>query len=129
MLSLSVALQECAHMRGQTIMHGAVGVRRSTTTGNFTRMFVGIAALLLLGIGLWAMLSPESFYAAMASYPPFNRHFVHDIGAFQLGLGASLGLALIFSDTLLVALAGNAVAALAHFVSHFIDRELGGQPS
>ncbi len=110
-------------------MHGAVGVRRSTTTGNFTRMFVGIAALLLLGIGLWAMLSPESFYAAMASYPPFNRHFVHDIGAFQLGLGASLGLALIFSDTLLVALAGNAVAALAHFVSHFIDRELGGQPS
>ena len=73
------------------------------------------------------MLSPESFYAEIATYPPFNRHFVHDIGVFQLGLGASVALALIFTDTLLVAVAGNTVAALAHFVSHFIDRELGGQ--
>jgi hypothetical protein len=67
---------------GQTIMHGAVGGRRSTTTGNFTRLLVGIVALLLLGTGFWAMLSPESFYAAIATYPPFNRYFVHDIGAF-----------------------------------------------
>jgi hypothetical protein len=126
---LSVALQEFAHTRGQTIMRGAVGTRRSTTTGNFTRLLVGIAAVLLLGTGFWAMLSPESFYAAIATYPPFNRHFVHDIGVFQLGLGASLALALIVSDALLVALGANAVAASAHFVSHAIDRDLGGQPS
>jgi hypothetical protein len=97
------------------------------TTGNLTRLFVGIAALLLRA-GVWAMLSPENFYAEIATYPPFNRHFVHDIGVFQLGLGARLALALIFSDALRVALAGSTVAALAHFVSHFIDGELGGQP-
>jgi hypothetical protein len=116
-------------MRGQTIMHGTVGDRRSTPTGKFTRVLVGIAALALLGAGIWAMLSPESFYAAIATYPPFNRHFLHDIGAFQLGLGAGLALALVISDALLVALGANAVASAAHFVSHFIDRELGGQPS
>jgi hypothetical protein len=38
-------------------------------------------------------------------------------------------LALIISDALLVALGANAVAALAHLVSHFIDRDLGCQPS
>jgi len=93
------------------------------------RLLIGLAAVVLVGSGLWAMLAPESFYAAIATYPPFNRHFIHDIGAFQFGLGSSLGLALVVPDALLVALGGNAVGAVAHFVSHLIDRELGGQPS
>jgi hypothetical protein len=110
-------------------MLGSVGARRSTTTVRSVSLLVGIAALVLLGTGLWAMLSPESFYTVIATYPPFNRHFVHDIGAFQIGLGAILALALIITDAPLVALGGNALAAVAHFVSHLIDRELGGQPS
>lgn len=129
MLRLSVIMHEFAHTRGKAIMLRAVGERRSTTTGTFTRLLVGTAALVLLGTGLWATLSPESFYAAIATYPPFNRHFVHDIGAFQLGLGAGLALALLISDALLVALGANAIAAVAHFISHAIDRDLGGQPS
>ena len=79
--------------------------------------------------GLWAMVAPESFYASVALYPPYNRHFIHDIGAFMLGLGSGLGFALGLTDALLVALAGNAIGAVAHFVSHFVDRELGGTPS
>ena len=92
-------------------------------------MLVGLAGLALVLPGLWAMLAPESFYASLAVYPPYNRHFIHDIGAFMLGLGTTLGLALALGDALFVALAGNAVGALAHFVSHAVDRELGGQPS
>ena len=93
------------------------------------RVLVGLAALALMLPGLWAMLAPESFYASLAVYPPYNRHFIHDIGAFMLGLGATLGFALALGDALLVAVAGNAIGALAHFVSHLVDRELGGQPS
>jgi hypothetical protein len=118
----------CTH-EGQVIMRETVGSPRSTTMPTAGRLLVGIAAVVLVGTGLWAMLSPESFYAAIATFPPFNRHFIHDIGAFQLGLAASLVLALIISDAFLVALGGNAVAAIAHFVSHVIDRELGGQPN
>ena len=93
------------------------------------RVLVGLAALALMLPGLWAMLAPESFYASLAVYPPYNRHFIHDIGAFMLGLGATLGFALALGDALLVAVAGNAIGALAHFVSHAVDRDLGGQVS
>ena len=93
------------------------------------RPLVLVAGLVLLVSGLWALLAPDSFYAVVATYPPYNRHLVHDLGAFLLGLGATLGLALAFSDALLVALSGNAVAGAAHFVSHVVDREFGGQPS
>jgi len=36
------------------------------------RLLIGLAALVLVGGGLWAMLAPESFYAALAAYPPFG---------------------------------------------------------
>ena len=99
------------------------------TANTFLHLLVLVAGLLLLTSGLWAMLAPDSFYAVVATYPPYNRHLVHDLGAFLLGLGATLGLALALSDTLLAALSGNAVAGVAHFVSHVVDRELGGQPT
>jgi hypothetical protein len=75
------------------------------------------------------MLAPEAFYNLVAMYPPYNRHFIHDVGAFMLGLGAGLALALVLTDALLVALAATAGGAVAHFVSHLVDRELGGLPS
>ena len=102
---------------------------RSISAGRAGRLLVGLAALGLLGAGLWAMLAPESFYSVIATYPPYNHHFLHDLGAFQLGLGACLALALVVSDGPLVALAGNAIGGTAHFVSHVVDRDLGGQPS
>ena len=99
------------------------------TANTFLRLLVVVAGLLLLVSGLWAMLAPDSFYAVVATYPPYNRHLVHDLGAFLLGLGVTLGLALALSDALLVALSGNAIAGVAHFVSHVVDRDLGGQPT
>jgi hypothetical protein len=100
-----------------------------STDGAISRALIALAGLLLLGVGLWAMLAPESFYVIIATYPPYNAHFIHDIGAFQLGLGACLVLALVVADARLLALAGSAVGASAHFVSHLVDRNLGGQPS
>jgi hypothetical protein len=93
------------------------------------RILVGISALFLVASGLWAIVAPEAFFSAVALYPPFNRHFIHDIGAFMLGLGSGLGFALLWTDALVVALAANAVGAVAHAISHFVDRDLGGLPS
>jgi len=93
------------------------------------RVLVGISALVLVVSGLFAMLAPETFFNTVAVYPPYNRHFIHDIGAFVLGLGSGLALALTWTDALLVALAANALGAVAHAVSHFVDRQLGGLPS
>lgn len=54
---------------------------------------------------------------------------MHDLGAFQLGLGATLLAALISSDALVAALAGNAVGATFHFAAHVADADLGGRAS
>jgi hypothetical protein len=80
----------------------------------------------MLGLGAWAFLAPASFARFIAYPPPYNRHLLHDAGAFQLGIGTATLLALRWSDALLVALTGFAVASGLHTLSHAIDRHLGG---
>jgi hypothetical protein len=90
---------------------------------------VGLAAAFAaydIGLGLWAFFSPESFYANIASFPPYNRHLLHDVGAFLAGLGAALAFGLRDWRLLSAAAAGNAAAALLHLVSHIEDAGLGG---
>ena len=87
-----------------------------------------ICAASMLALGAWAFLAPESF-ARFIDYPPYNRHLIHDAGAFQLGIGATVLLALWWSDALVVALTGFAVASGLHTLSHWTDRNLGGHGS
>ncbi|MFG3689341.1 PPOX class F420-dependent oxidoreductase [Micromonospora sp. NPDC047740] len=82
---------------------------------------LGAAAVV---VGVWALTRPDSFSSAVG-FPP-HQHFVHDVGAFQLGIGATLLLALIWSDALAVALAGYVVGGAAHTLSHVIDAHIGG---
>jgi hypothetical protein len=93
------------------------------------RVIVVLVGLYLLGFGLWAFLSPASFYDSIAVFPPYNQHFIHDLGAFQLALSAALLLTQVWSDALLVVLGANAIGATAHFAAHLIDRSLGGHPA
>jgi hypothetical protein len=88
-----------------------------------------LAALNFLILGAWAFLAPRSFYDNIATFEPYNLHLLHDLGAFQLAIGASLVAALLWSDGLTVALAGAAVGAVVHDVAHFMDRDLGGRSS
>jgi PPOX class probable F420-dependent enzyme len=90
----------------------------------FVRATAALLGLLAVVVGSWALLSPGSFSDAV-DFPP-HRHFVHDIGAFQLGIGATLLLATIWADAIAVALAGYLVAGTAHTVVHVLDADLGG---
>jgi hypothetical protein len=94
-----------------------------------TRPVVAIAGLFNLGFGVWALFDPASFFDRVALFPPYNQHFLHDVGAFQVGLGLALWLALVWADALLVVLAANAIGATLHFGSHLVDRSLGGHPA
>jgi uncharacterized membrane protein len=87
-----------------------------------------ICAVSMLGLGVWAFVGPRSF-SGFIDYAPYNRHLIHDVGAFQTGIGAALLLALAWSDALLVALSGFVVASVLHTVSHAIDRHIGGHAS
>jgi hypothetical protein len=90
------------------------------------RLAAGLGALVLVGTGLWALIDPSSFYDQLAEWPPYNEHFLHDVGAFQIGLGAALAFALVWGDALFVALAGVGVGAVLHTVAHAVDHGEGG---
>ena len=83
-----------------------------------------------IALGVWAMVDPRSFFEALATFEPYNQHFVQDIGAFQVGLGMVLLLAgvPVRADGLTVALVGVGVGAALHTVSHIVGRDLGGTP-
>jgi hypothetical protein len=48
-----------------------------------------------LGSGASAFAAFRSFYDNIATFQPYNRHFLHDIGAFTIGLGAVMLFALV----------------------------------
>lgn len=89
---------------------------------------VGLGSL--LPFGLWALIHPRSFYDEIVTYEPYNQHFIQDLGAFQIGLGAVLLLVLLFRsmDALTVALLGIGLGTAAHTLSHIIGHDLGGNP-
>ena len=70
-----------------------------------------ICGLSMLGLGLWAFLDPRSF-SDFIDFAPYNLHLIHDAGAFQVGIGAAVLLALWWSDALTVALTVVALIAL-----------------
>lgn len=97
----------------------------------FATAVAGVGAFSFVTFGLWAMVAPRSFFDRLAHFEPYNQHFVQDIGAFQLGIGAVLLLALASRRlaALTVALLGAGVGASAHVISHLVGRHLGGNPA
>jgi PPOX class probable F420-dependent enzyme len=90
----------------------------------FVRATTALLGLLTATVGGWAMIWPDSF-SDFVNFPP-HRHFLHDVGAFQLGIGMTLLLATIWADALATALAGYLVGGTAHTVAHAVDAHLGG---
>ncbi|AXK35170.1 PPOX class F420-dependent oxidoreductase [Streptomyces armeniacus] len=89
---------------------------------------VGVALLVGAGTtvtGVWSLGWPHSF-AELVDFPQ-HEHFLHDIGAFQLGLGALLLLACVWHDAMATALAATLVANAVHTVNHAMDLDHGGK--
>lgn len=103
---------------------------RSRRSSNFALAMGVLAGGFFLVSGFWAMVSPRSFFAAAATFDPYNQHFIQDIGAFQIGLGAVLLLAVLTGgDSLTIALLGVGIGSGCHVISHIVGRDLGGKPA
>ena len=96
----------------------------------FPRAVAVGAGASFLAFGLWAMVAPQTFFDAVARFEPYNQHFVQDVGAFQIGLGAVLILSVIDATAGAppVALLGAGTGSGAHLVSHLVGLDLGGTP-
>jgi PPOX class probable F420-dependent enzyme len=99
---------------------------RSTDRGRrFVLAVTLLAGLFMTAAGMAALLAP-GWFADAAGFPR-HTHFVHDAGAFQLGIGVTLLLAVAWRDGLALALAGFLVANTTHAVNHAVDLDLGGR--
>lgn len=116
-------------VEGRSPTTGPAGAARRPTT--WIRAAALAGAFGFLAAGLWALLAPWSFFTSLATFEPYNPHLIHDVGAFQIGLGAVLLLAAFPEriNGLAAALLGVGVGAAAHVVSHLIDIDLGGTPA
>jgi hypothetical protein len=94
------------------------------------RIVAGLGALVFLVFGIWPIVDPQGFFDEVADFPPYNEHFLHDVGAFQVGLGLTLLFALIWPrDALLVAMLGTGIGAAIHVWAHVADSDQGGSDS
>lgn len=92
-----------------------------------TRVAVTLGALFYGLPGLWAFFAPKSFADNVATFPPYSRHLVHDMGSFMIGLAVALVAAMIWSDAVNVAFAGVATASAFSGIAHLLDHGLGGR--
>ncbi len=97
------------------------------------RRFAPAAAWLVasfwVGSGLWAFFAPQSFFDQLATFPPYNEHLLHDIGAFSIGLGAVIVFALTRMSAMRSALLGVGVGSVFHVVSHIVDYDQKPDPT
>ena len=95
----------------------------------YSTAVLAIAGSINLVFGVWAFVAPHWFYTEIATFPPYNVHLLHDIGAFQIGIGVALLGALVVRDVVVVALLSGAVSVSVHAVAHVIDHDRGGHPT
>jgi hypothetical protein len=95
------------------------------STGALVSSIVVLCGVSMLGFGVWACFSPSTF-GAFINYAPYNEHLIRDVGAFQIGIGITVLLALRWSDPIAIALSGFVGASALHTLSHYVDREIGG---
>lgn len=91
---------------------------------------VAAFGIFTVSLGFWALVAPVNFFDNIGHFPPYNRHFLHDVGAFQIAIGAALLFALAWRDDAILAVLGGAAAgATAHEIAHIIDYDEGGRDS
>ena len=94
-----------------------------------TKVVAAVIGAFYLVTGAWAFLVPMSFFSAVATFAPLNVHLLHDAGAFQIGLGLALTVAVLLRAPLRVPLIAVLGASVVHVIAHVEDIHLGGHPT
>jgi uncharacterized membrane protein len=93
------------------------------------RVLAAIVGVFYTVTGMWSFFVSTNFYSTVADFAPYNLHFLHDVGAFQVGLGVVLLAAAAMDRGLVPALIGVLAGSLLHLAAHLLDIRLGGHPT
>lgn len=88
-----------------------------------TALTAGVASLAatVVGLGLWMLLAPRSFYDALGPFGPFNGHYVRDVSTWHLAFGGALAVAVLRSSWRVPLLAFALAQFALHAVNHVVD--------
>jgi hypothetical protein len=101
---------------------------RQWSTLTFNQIVTGFIGLWYALAGVALLLAPAWFFATIGPFPPFNRHYQGDTGAFLLPLGLGLLLAAGNLARHRVLVVVGAAASLLHAANHFYDGLLAAWP-
>jgi hypothetical protein len=101
---------------------------RSAARPTIAQAVVAIAGAIHLLTGLAMLLAPQWFFSAIGTFPPYNRHYTGDLGAFQLALGVGLLIAARAPARQRLLLASVAAGNLVHTLNHAYDALISRAP-
>ena len=87
----------------------------------FVRAAVFAAGILNIVTGAALLFLPDWFFTNIGTFPPYNRHFLGDLGTATLPLGIALVWAARNPARHRLLIGFAALAALAHAVNHAYD--------
>jgi hypothetical protein len=95
---------------------------------NGIQVVLAVGGLFYTLTGLALLFLPTWFFTYIGDFPPFNRHYMGDAGAFVLPLGIGLLLATRQPRTHRGLVLVTAVASLLHALNHAYDDWLVRSP-
>jgi hypothetical protein len=90
------------------------------TESSFRAVLVALAAS-QLGLAVWMLVAPGSFFDAIAGFGAQNDHYIRDVAVFYLAIGVGLGIAATRPSWRFPVLAITATWYLAHAINHLFD--------
>ena len=95
----------------------------------FSQIILGIAGGFYLLTGFALLFVPNWFFQTLGDFPPFNRHYAGDLGAFLLPLGAGILWTITAPSRHLRLIWIVAFASFLHAGNHIYDALLVSSPS
>jgi hypothetical protein len=99
-----------------------------TPNSRWIQWVVAIAGIFYTFVGVTQLVAPAWFFTNVGPYPPFNRHYMGDLGSFTLPMGIALLIAARhpFQHRLFIGFV--AAGSLIHSLNHLYDDLVGAAP-
>ena len=91
------------------------------TRPTWQTLVTGVAGLGYLLTGLTQLFAPRWFFDTIGPFPPFNRHYMGDLGAFILAVGVGLLAASPAPARHRMLVGCAALASVLHVLNHLYD--------